>query len=369
MATETYLLTGHITTQQPLAYSPPQPQGAGKGAADKGTADKKPPTPLPRMTRVRNAEPKETVFVSGSTIRGKLRHACADAYLLREHEQQRQVDYRRYLQLKVGGVKGKEKEQLVGLKERKEFLEQNPFLDLFGAGKSEIGWVHGRLDCGAALPESDKSVKPVVLRGVRRNAALDPILPDVLPEAEWEKVQKEMQQNRDRSRAKTEVKAIAKKLSSAKKRKPQNADEIKRLEQELQRWKQTEAEAKTAQAKDSGSDNPLQHPNLAYEAIPVDIKLKHRMLLKQVSPEQLAIFAAGLARFAEDPRFGAHRAHGCGQVALDYRVLRLAGTQSEQAGHILIDSERWEKGESSLELTGAPAAWLKAWEDDAGAKA
>ena len=45
-------------------------------------------------------------FISGSTTRGKLRHACADVYLEREKQRGRQVDYERYLELKVGGVKG-----------------------------------------------------------------------------------------------------------------------------------------------------------------------------------------------------------------------------------------------------------------------
>ena len=52
------------------------------------------------------AGPMNTAFVSGSTIRGKLRHACADVYLEREKQRGRRVDYERYLELKAGGVKG-----------------------------------------------------------------------------------------------------------------------------------------------------------------------------------------------------------------------------------------------------------------------
>ena len=64
-------------------------------------------------------------------------------------------------------------------------------------------------------------------------------------------------------------------------------------------------------------------PLPGYEAIPAGVILKHRRFLKHVPPEQTRLFMAGLARFAEDPRFGAHRAHGCGLVCVEYRVKRL----------------------------------------------
>ena len=53
-------------------------------------------------------------------------------------QQGRRVDYERYLELKVGGVKGSSDEGRVDLRERKRFLEAEPFLDLFGAGSSGI---------------------------------------------------------------------------------------------------------------------------------------------------------------------------------------------------------------------------------------
>ena len=70
---ETYLFTGTITTRQPLAYSPPDHQDR----RDRRSL-------LPKMTIPTASGPMSTVFVSGSTIRGKLRHACADVYLERE---------------------------------------------------------------------------------------------------------------------------------------------------------------------------------------------------------------------------------------------------------------------------------------------
>ena len=149
-----YLFTGTITTQQPLAYSPPDHQDRARKSL------------LPRMTVQTAAEPMNTVFVSGSTIRGKLRHACADVYLEREKQRGKQVDYERYLEFKVGGVKGSSDEGRVDLRGRKVLLEARPFLDLFGVGSSGIGWIRSRIDVGAAIPA--EPVEPIVLKGVRR---------------------------------------------------------------------------------------------------------------------------------------------------------------------------------------------------------
>ena len=68
----TYLFAGTITTQQSLAYSPPGHRGPDKRSL------------LQHMTVPSPAGALETMYVSGSTIRGELRHACADVWLGRE---------------------------------------------------------------------------------------------------------------------------------------------------------------------------------------------------------------------------------------------------------------------------------------------
>ena len=102
-------------------------------------------------------------------------------------------------------------------------------------------------------------------------------------------------------------------------------------------------------------------PKLEYEAIPAGTVLNHRMFLKNVSDVQLGLFVAGLARFAEDPRFGAHRAHGCGQVCMEYRVKRIEGASARPVGDLSVDPDRWHDDENSLSLSGRLAEWLDAW--------
>ena len=343
---ETYLFTGTITTRQPLAYSPPDHQ-------ERNTKK----SLLPRMSVPTAAGPMETVFVSGSTIRGKFRHACADVYMERERQRNRPVDYDRYLELKVGGVKGSADEERVGLHERRAFLDANPFLDLFGAGSSGIGWIHSRLDMGAAIPGDP--VEPVTLKGTRKDATLDPILRDVLNEDEIDKVLEGAQANRVRSQKAGEVRALKQEIRRAEKAQQDTAN----LKTQLRKAEKDEEEAKKTQEGILGTDVSLLLPLPGYEAIPAGVTLKHRMFLKHVSPEQTRLFIAGVARFAEDPRFGAHRAHGCGLVRVEYRVKRLQDGAAQPVGTVSIDPDRWDEDEHSLLLTGEPQTWLKEWHE------
>ena len=340
---QTYLFTGTVIARQPLAYSPPDSRDRGNKSL------------LPRMTVPHDSGPMDTVFVSGSSIRGKLRHACADVYLERKLEKKEKVDYEHYLELKVGGVKGSSSEQRVSLQERSEFLSAEPFLDLFGAGSSKIGWIHSRLDVGAAIPADQ--TEPITLKGVRRDAAMDPVLLEVLDEDEIRKVRQGQEANRIRSQKASEVKDLRGQIRKAKKSGQDTAEldrHLKIAEQEVQK-------AETAQKEILGSDVSLLLPLPGYEAIPSGTVLNHRMFLKNVVPFQLRLFMAGLERFAADPRLGAHRAQGCGQVCLDYQVKRIESASAQAVGAVKIDPELWEDNESSLCLSGEPDEWLKAW--------
>ena len=342
---DTYLFTGTITTVAPLACSPPDHRDRNRRAL------------LPRMAMLSAAGPFDTVFVPGGAIRGKFRHACADAWLERE----RPVDYLRYLALKVGGVKGGADERRAGLQARRAFLAREPFLDLFGAGDSDIGWIHSRLDVGAALPV--EPTQAVVLNGVRGDAAQDPILFEVLDEGERDRVLESVEANRRRSQAAGRVRALTGEFRRAK-RSDQDTAALERRLTEAERAAEIAAEAQVALV---GSEVSLQLPLGGYEAIPPGTALAHRMFFRHVSPVQMQLFMAGLARFAQDPRFGARRAQGCGGVCVEYRVKRLEGLGAQAVGAVRIDPRRWDDDERSLALSGAPERWLQAWNDDAPA--
>ena len=338
---QTYLFTGTITTREPLAWSPPGHVGSRKRAL------------LPRMTVPTAAGPVDTLFLGASAIRGRYRHACADVCLERE----RPVSLERYLQCKVGGVKGSAREQRVGLLERDAYLQAEPLLSLFGAGASEIGWIHGRLDVGAALPA--EPADPVVMNGTRGDPLRDPVLFEVLNEQERERVVRGLEANAQRSRAASDGRELERQVARALRAGEDDAEPRHALE----RMRELEEQATREQSEHLGSDVSLLLPLPGYEAIPPGTVLNHRMFFRHVCDAQMQLFMAGLARVARDPRFGAHRAHGCGRVAVEYAVKRIDGARAQAVGAVSIDPERWDLDESSLTLEGEPAGWLAVWHD------
>ncbi len=211
------------------------------------------------------------------------------------------------------------------------------------------------MDVGAAIPA--EPIEPIVLNGVRRDVTLDPILLDILDEDEVGKVLAGMNANRVRSQKASEARGIKRRISSARKA----GQDTLELERSLEEAEQAVEDAERLQSDILGSDVSLLLPLPGYEAIPAGAVLNHRMFLKNVSDVQLGLFMAGLARFAEDPRFGAHRAHGCGQVCMEYRIKRIEGASAHPVGDLAIDPDRWHDDESSLSLSDQLAEWLDAW--------
>ena len=180
---------------------------------------------------------------------------------------------------------------------------------------------------------------------------------EILDDDEIGKVLDGLNANRTRSRKAEEVRDIKRRIASARKA----GRDTSELEKSLEEAERAVEEAEKAQADILGSDVSLLLPLPGYEAIPTGTVLNHRMFLKNVSDIQLGLFMAGLARFAEDPRFGAHRAHGCGQVCMEYRVKRIEGASAHPVGDLSIDPDRWHDDESSLSLSDQLAERLDAW--------
>lgn len=339
----TYLFTGTLVTLGPLAFSPPGHRGPDHRAL------------LPRMPVPCAAGFVDTVYLSGSTIRGAYRHACAEAWL----ERAETVTLARFLELTVGGVKGSGEEPRVGLAERAAYLEGDPFLALFGAGSSPIGWIHGRLDVGAALP--DEPTEPVVLGGARTDATTAPMLIEMVDAAGRAAVREGLEANRRRARAAAEGRTLARRIRAARRA----MADTTALESALGAARSVEHDAASVQSQLLGSDVSLQMPLPGYEAIPPGTVLGHRMFCQNVSETQMALLMGGLERFARDPRFGAHRAHGCGRVRISYEVKRLDAARAHPAGAVSIDPGRWDDDATSLDASGAPGRWLAAWREGA----
>ena len=336
-----FLFTGSITTAEPLAYSPPDHRGADKVAR------------VPRMPVPSAAGPMDTAYLSGATIRGTYRHACADVWLARE----RTVTVRRFLEVKVGGVKGSAEEPRVGLTERAAYLEGDPFLALFGAGSSPVGWIHSRVDVGAALP--GEAVQPIRIHGARGDATTDPMLLGVLDEAGRAAVLDGLAANRRRSQAAEEGRGLTRRIRQAKRA----GQDTAALERELEAAREAERAAAGVQSERLGSDVSLLLPLPGYEAIPPGtgarppdgVQARHRASDGAVHGWTRTLRRRSSVRCA--PRARVRRG-----VRVDYQVKRLEGTCAQSIGTASIDPQRWDGDGSSLRLSGAPERWLCEWQ-------
>ena len=341
----TWLFTGTITTREPLACSPPGHLGRDKCAL------------LPRMTVPTPAGPLDTVFLPGSTIRGRYRHACGRRVPgARAPGEPRSA----ICELKVGGVKGTAQERRVGLLERDAFREAQPLLSLFGAGASGIGWIHGRLDVGAALPA--EPAEPVVMTGTRGDTTRDPILFEVLDEEERTPAVLGLEANRRRSQTAAELRELGKQIARA----DRAGEDTAELMRAREAARECGEQAARVQSGLVGSDVSLHLPLPGYEAIPPGAVLNHRMFFHHVSEIEMRFFTAGLVAIRRRPPV---RRPPCPRLrsrrVSSTQVKRLDGVHARNAGEVSIDPDRWGRDESSLVLTGAPARWLDAWHDAA----
>ena len=171
---------------------------------------------------------------------------------------------------------------------------------------------------------------------------MDPILLEVLDGDEVDKVLKGLEANRTRSRKTEEARSIKRQI--AQRKKAGGAEDTAALERSLEEGGAGGPQGQDEQSEIIGSDVSLLLPLPGYEAIPSGTVLSHRMFLSTCRNASWGIFMAGLARFAEDPRFGAHRAQGCGQVCMEYRVKRIRGVSADPVGAVTIDPDRWDAG-------------------------
>ena len=218
-------------------------------------------------------------------------------------------------------------------------------LSLYGAGDSAAGFVGSKASIGHAIP--GHGIKPTLITGVRTGEHRNPELPTVLSPSEMDKVREMTEANTTRSRLANEVKAkdrIFKKLAK-------EVTDGKRLVNDAEVVEAGEAlgvlqsQLKAAQdiANLHGGDVSLLLPLPGYECLPVGVVLDHKLQLTGVTEIETGLFLDGLANFAIDPRIGAHKAQGLGEISGRYDVY-------------VLDRRKWER---DGELSFAPLTGLE----------
>ena len=353
-------LRGSITTVTPFANSP-----AGckiESGADKGLQK------LPRMPVITpNGGAIDTPFISASAIRGVLRRAAAEEVAELFAARGEEVRFPDWLLFSVGGVKGTEKETC-SPRERHEYIEGNPLVALFGAGAAGAGGMIGsKLHIAHAIPDSE--IKPPKVEGARAHEDKSLRLLEILPEDQQALAWDFTVANRDRSELSGQVKSKERELRAARNaRKKEDNAKAEALSAELDDLKERLRKAVDIQEQ-FGTSNAIGRPLPGYEVIPSGAEIPHRMSLDAASLSQVGLFFAALRRFARDPVIGAHRAHGCGRIRCDYKVIQREGESIRRLGTLKIgeredipeSAEEWQNfqitGEALTELEERAAGW------------
>lgn len=350
---------GSITAESPVAVSPHGsgwPQGF-KTAPNYASNSSKIAF-MPRMDAILEGAPVNVPYIPGGTLRGSFRRGAAESIVSRFQEAGKGIDYASYLQWVVGGVKSSGDENIT-LDIRNATIAANPMLSLYGAGDSAAGFVGSKASIGHAIPGQE--IKPTLITGVRTGEHRNPELPTVLSPDEMDKVREMTEANTTRSRLANKMKAAVrheKKLSkevTAGKR-PGDDAELAEANNELDDL-QKRLKAAEELASLHGGDVSLLLPLPGYECLPQGAVLDHKLQLTGATEIETGLFLDGLANFAIDPRIGAHKAQGLGEISARYDVYVLDGRKWERDGELSFAPLTGLEFASDT-LTNAIEAWV-----------
>ena len=368
-------LRGGVRTVTPFANSPESRQ------PKKG---KKDPQKLPVISVWRDGQLRaDVLFISASAIRGVLRRAASEEIAAHFDAMGEEVKFSEWLLWSIGGVTDDKKSNNARVKkippphplDRHKFIQGNPVVALFGAGKADIrganigDMIGSKLHIAHAILEPDndgKEIKPTIHESARAHEDRSPRLPEILPEEELEVAFAITATQGERAT----LNKRESKLKQALRPSNKNLDDEtrKKLQEELEKIQERQAEI--AELREIAG-NAVGRPLAGYETIPPGIEIPHRMTLTAATPAQVGLFFAALRRFGRSPFIGAHRAHNCGRVYCDYRVWRRdENGEPTELGRLKIGEENdaaeapapffIPEGEALKELTkSAMAEWEK----------
>ena len=309
-------LRGSIFTVTPFANSP---ESRGKKGKDDSQG-------LPRMSVWSNGQMRSNVlFIPASAIRGMLRRAAANEVADRFNQGGPIVKFSEWLLWSIGGVKGSGEDKNCHPMTRHKYIEGNPLVALFGAGKADSdaanigGMVGSKLHIAHAVlnPNDNGEVQPTPHKSARAHENRSPRLPWVLPPEELEVAHEATLIQGESSALDKEIK----KMEMEMRRKKKGGEETEELARTLEEKKKKLAESNAIREK-LETGNSIGRTLPGYETIPPGIAIPHRMTLTGVTHAQAGLFFAALRRFGRNPFLGAHRAHDCGRVYCDYVVWR-----------------------------------------------
>lgn len=289
---------GIVEPVSPIATCPPD-------GSDNG------PQRLPRLTVFFDDDAHSLPYLPGSGLRGRLRRLALDCVGAAARGVF-PMGVNAYLLNAVGAIKGAEKEDKQDIINAGARRARNPLISLFGAGAP---WLCGRASVGHAIPTSP--IPADVIAGARADDfARDPERLRFLDEGGVRTYLKYARANQARVALEREIKEIERE-----ERKARNEGDRTRAEA-LKKEAEAKVAAIEAAIKDMEpiSSNSILMPLAGYETIPVGARLGHRMVLSNVTVEEIGLFTDALGRLALEPFVGGHTRPGCGVIRARYSI-------------------------------------------------
>jgi len=326
MTINTYVLTGFIHADEPLAT-------CSKDLKDREGKDKA--TPIPYQASSNGL----VYYFPSSGIRGSLRRAAASVILDKTIERTgdpKPFSLDEHYAMVLGGVKGSEVMDRIGITLVEEWLSKNPMLSVFGAGDGGIlGFVEGKLSVGSAYCEP--GVEPTIFSGARTDEFYrNPARVKYLSDEDIELLVGRSVANSISSKVKKEIEALEadiRKLSRSKE--SADIERLAELKAELvAKEEKRKKDLESAGAKTVGVGMPL----AGYKAIPRGEKLEHTIKLFRANSVEMGLLLATLQRFALEPLLGAHAANGLGTVSGQWNVRKVNQSGSTVIGSVKFDA-------------------------------
>lgn len=295
----TILIKGVLTTQGPLSIKLPEAEGQGSNRWGN----------FPVETRGIDAAGTklQSGYLPATTMRGFLRRAIVTERMRQSAAAGQLTSLTQAYADLIGQDSASEEKGVVDLIKLKQTRDENPVLDLFGAGMS----MSSRLLVSRFIP--DQLVLPEVVTGVRKDLDDTEEVLDMLSADDRAAFLGRADSNSKRAAAASVVKSLQGKLRKAEKAKEPTAE----LQQAL-----VEAQAVLDKhTNDMGAMANSSRTLTSFWALPAGIDLRGRLVIERARDRDLPMIELALNALSLRPILGAQSARGCGEVTGEFEVL------------------------------------------------
>jgi hypothetical protein len=288
----TIVINASITTVGPLSITMPVAEGLQPNRYNN----------FPLVTRGLDDDghKQQTGYLPATTLRGFLRRAIViDAMTRAAAEGKHYTLQRAYADL-IGQDAASEAKDDIDLLKLRRTREDNPVLDLFGAG---LG-IKSRLLVSHFLPTHN--VLPDAITGVRKDLEDTDGVLDALSGSDRDRYLGRSEANSRRAAALNVAKGLEGKLRRARKAGEDTA--------ELERAHQEALAVVARYEADMGEMTNSSRTLTTYYALPAGIELRGRLVVEQARERDLPLLELAFDALSRRPVLGAQVARGCGEV-------------------------------------------------------